>query len=440
MGKQAEIARDYDDAQVAFNWAQTMTDGEIPGFTITALECHVDNIERVEKAQEKLAKIAQRHGQPAPVVVFSPTKYVAEYRTSEWADGEEVCRTRKVTNCQLVVIAPPVLGFGGWRLVAVKTILGDEGVVATLPGEVIPDELRAVFYNGGAFCAHCGTQRKRNEVFIVRNDGTNTFVQVGRQCLREYTGIDPELPLSAAAFYKATGEANVGSRYEEDLLPYLAWVALVVRQDGRYWSKAAADDASSASYEREGSYRCVTQHSTVDSVGHRQWAHDQDKNEPAPTDEDRALAEAVVAYVGTLDAQMSQYAANLQAVYRAGILIWKHRGLVASAFAGYLREQERMADAARVRAQVRPSRYLGAQGDKVLRLPCRIVHVGSTDGVYGTTHIYRFVTPEGDKVTWFSSNDLDLEVGKDVLLSGTIKKLEEYRSEQQTVLTRCKIG
>ena len=61
------------------------------------------------------------------------------------------------------------------------------------------------------------------------------------------------------------------------------------------------------------------------------------------------------------------------------------------------------------------------------------------EGMY-TSHLYKFIDADGNVFSWFSSNSIDgLTEGVNVKLVGTIKKLDEYQGEKQTILTRCKV-
>ena len=43
-------------------------------------------------------------------------------------------------------------------------------------------------------------------------------------------------------------------------------------------------------------------------------------------------------------------------------------------------------------------------------------------------------------MTWWASSNQQLEVGREVTLTGTVKGHETYRDGKSTVLTRCKIS
>ena len=68
-----------------------------------------------------------------------------------------------------------------------------------------------------------------------------------------------------------------------------------------------------------------------------------------------------------------------------------------------------------------------------------LVRTNGFDGKFGWTHIYNFQDSEGNILTWFTAKTLTHGVGDIVLLSGTIKSLDEYNGDKITVVTRCKI-
>lgn len=437
------------DESVAWEWAKgRVLANANPHLFERIEECYADNVERVRKEVTRLGKVAQRHGQVAPSVEFSPTRFVREVRFEERVDGELVTRKRKVTMGLMVLYCPEVLGQDDWAVVGVKVLVGGETVTQTIPGENLPDHY---LRRDDARCDHCQKARRRNELVIVRHPQLDTVMQVGKQCLHEYTGISPEYALVVAAFYRATGATDpVGVRYEEDLQPWLEWVAMAVRLDGRYWSKAAADSEnerrwqeSSRAWTYEGSR---AQHTTVDHarvLGNVATYDTQSRGRRDeslyPTDEDRSETARVRAFVAGLDPEESQYTRNLTALFRADVLLHRLEGLAASAFAAYHRAQaERQRE--RERATRPASAWVGPERARVVLDNCEVVGVSTHDGSYGEVYIYRFLHAGKDKITWFSSNDLSLSVGQTVKLQGTVKKCEMYRDEQQTVLTRCKVA
>lgn len=439
------------DERVAWNWAKDCqrkfgahfvraTAGTGIDISVSIEECFDSNRERITKEVARLNKIGAKYGQGQVSVEFSPTYWVREVEEEVKQDDEWVQRRRKVAMRAMVICSPSVLGQDDWTVLGVKILLGSEVIVQTLPGATVPP----IFYSReDTGCDHCKTSRRRNELVIVHNPKLSDggWRQVGKQCLLEYTGIGPDYALLKAAFHTSKPWLSVdGVRYEEDLIPWLRWVAVAVRLDGRYISKQTADRENWAlGYGGPEEIQTTVNHahSLKNSAAYDRKAAEAAGEVPTPADD--AVVERVMAYVASLDPHMSTYAMNLVALFRAEVLLPRLDGLAASAFAGYLREEQRVREAAERAKVQRPSEFLGEVGQKVALPKVRVERVNAFQSKYGTTHIYNFRTPEGDKVSWFSSNDMDLSLGDEVGLRGTIKKLETYRDERCTVLTRCTV-
>jgi hypothetical protein len=101
---------------------------------------------------------------------------------------------------------------------------------------------------------------------------------------------------------------------------------------------------------------------------------------------------------------------------------------------GYLKtveqaiENEKKADSA----------WLGAAGDKI-EANVTIVKPVALDGMYGMTTLYIMRDDTGNKIVWNSSSYHDGQTGNKFRIKGTIKKVDDYKGEKQTVLTRCKV-
>ena len=62
------------------------------------------------------------------------------------------------------------------------------------------------------------------------------------------------------------------------------------------------------------------------------------------------------------------------------------------------------------------------------------------DGAYGYTHIYTFLSEDKHVLVWFSTKDINVEVGQIVNICGTVKGHKEYNGTKQTIITRCKVS
>lgn len=83
------------------------------------------------------------------------------------------------------------------------------------------------------------------------------------------------------------------------------------------------------------------------------------------------------------------------------------------------------------------SSYYGQIGDRLRNQTAVYRSRRGYSNNYGYTNIYTFTIGD-DVLVWFSTAEIgDIEKGTPVLLSGTVKKFEEFRGVKTTHLSRC---
>lgn len=96
-----------------------------------------------------------------------------------------------------------------------------------------------------------------------------------------------------------------------------------------------------------------------------------------------------------------------------------------------------IADAAKVTLEPEShSEYMGEVKERLRDLKATLTAVRSFDSFYGTSFIYIFTCGE-NVLVWMTSSCKDIEIGEEVLLTGTVKEHEIYRGVKQTKLSRC---
>jgi len=82
------------------------------------------------------------------------------------------------------------------------------------------------------------------------------------------------------------------------------------------------------------------------------------------------------------------------------------------------------------------SEYLGEIKERLRDLKVTLTSARQIDSYYGPAMIYTF--KQGENVlVWFTSSCKDIEVGDNLLLTGTVKDHDEYNGVKQTKLSRC---
>ena len=82
--------------------------------------------------------------------------------------------------------------------------------------------------------------------------------------------------------------------------------------------------------------------------------------------------------------------------------------------------------------------YFGEIGERIRDVPVVLESLGSFDGAYGTSYVYRF-NANGAQLIWFTSSWKNLDEGAQYTLTGTVKKHEIYGNVKTTYLSRCLI-
>ena len=82
------------------------------------------------------------------------------------------------------------------------------------------------------------------------------------------------------------------------------------------------------------------------------------------------------------------------------------------------------------------SEFVGEVGQRLRNKTAIYVSTRGFAGMYGWTNIHTFQIGE-DVLVWFTACEVEAEVGAPVILSGTVKKHEEFRGVKTTQLSRC---
>lgn len=201
---------------------------------------------RLEWLKAEIAKLAKRANK---IGCIAPTMVVGDSTLVQHADGGAESVATFVRHFAVTVTgqAPRI---NGWTFVATLDHADGEVVLRTHPSfeGQLPPRFRCADPRN---CDHCRMARQRNETFVLRNDATGEFQQIGRQCLRDFLG--HENPMSVAATAELlwdlceTAEASEheagGNRAGNyvDAVEFLSFVAAAIRKEGWTSRKAARD-------------------------------------------------------------------------------------------------------------------------------------------------------------------------------------------------------
>ena len=343
------------------------------------------------------------------------------------------------TVYQHVDCVAPVVRIGGWQFIATLDHLSSGTVIRAVPN--LKCEIPESYRTAGPVCDHCGINRRRNDTFLIRNESSGAWQQIGRNCLSDYIGRDVTHTLSLAECV-----ASVSGAIDEDdcsggesgggayihAATYLAHVAASIRSWGWVSRKDSSDTQTS---------------STADSATTNMFRKADKNFTPVPLIAgDFEVATKALAWAQALPGR-SDFEHNMWAVANQEMVEYRSTGILAYCVPGMMRATEKAFAAATKKESLglADSQHVGKVGDKLKHIPARLYGYNAVDGRYGTTIIYKFICDSGNVFNWFSSGGIEglgaaaATNQQRVILAGTVKNHNEYRDEKQTILTRCKV-
>ena len=313
----------------------------------------------------------------------------------------------------------------------------EEGVtlVNARPGETIP----ARYFHATTYCDHCTSQRQRNMVYIFRRDGGEQHIQVGRTCLKDFMGHDPEAVLNSTRLEGSLFDAideEVGRGGRESPVIWLDSVlemaaAVIRHNNGAFMSKGSASKIN----ERGDLFVPATSDLVFDQLfpqtpRPKGWV----KITPEAQDVERAAAAKAWCLESMTDLS-NDYQHNLRELMGAERIKIRRIGIVTSLLGVYARHLGEL-----VKREAAVNLHVGTAGQ---RREFVAKFAGSTtyETDYGTMFIGRFETTEGLAVYKGGSPfwDMDTKEGDEVVFTATIKCHGEFNGRKQTMIQRAKV-
>lgn len=321
----------------------------------------------------------------------------------------------------------------GYTVVAAIEHLDGGNIVSTFGCEVKPEWLHS-----DCRCEHCRTSRVRSKTFIVRGeDGTE--LQVGRTCLHDYCGINPqtigyrneldEILLDSDIDGWDFGAKPVQPVY--DVMKVLAMAVSVHRKQG---------------YIKSG-----------EKGSNKEKIYEALKKREEPTAEDIAKAEAMAEIIkNTTDRDAIWFLlSDTKSLLNTEYCKVSHFGYLAYAPVAvekYAEELKRRAEKDAEKAAQKKSEYVGEIGKRMVFDLSKMELVTSWETKFGMTHLYKFTTVDGNVLVWFGSSILGRWV-KDrsgfehwvaeenaKRIKATVKAHNEREGVKQTIITRCAVA
>lgn len=306
-------------------------------------------------------------------------------------------------------------------------------------GFIVPSKY---FTANSCTCDYCKTNRKRNKTYLVVNQETGEWKQLGKECLKLFvTGIDVDAIATFESFIKeAEDMANPSDEFFYErrfrfvkVADALALACAVYRERGYLATRDLA-----------GNVNDLCNKNIVQRKLTQQYGYNSDLLNI--TNSTRSEIDAM-SFTTDIDAKDmisdveqlpdDPYYNNLKVIIANEYVPLTKLGFLVSipkAVERYKEEKRRQEEKEKLAAE---SNYLGSIGEKISVNFVSGHKVACCETQFGLLHIYEFKDANGNIVIWKSSSSKDIpESG---VVAGTVKAHEEYNGIKQTVILRAKI-
>lgn len=303
--------------------------------------------------------------------------------------------------------------------------------VHTAPGQ----ELGGFVPRGDTACEHCGVDRARTRLYLVRDDRDATIMQLGHTCIELYTGVSPkglwaltfdeELDKCARDEGGGFGQRDYGAPI--DAVIAYSWVH---SDHGRAYKSATGYGPSTAGRVRTSLF------ASPNTIPEPDRAYFEAKAaEAALCLRDSALLDAIKDSVTTTFAE-SDYGRNLRVILAGETVSGRNIGILASLVKVYARAQQ--IEAERKAAPKVVSGFVGEIGERVRNISGVATVVSCSENQWGDTTFLVGIADTGHTLVWSASRDLGIERGQRfTITAATVKAHGEYNGTDQTVITRA---
>lgn len=296
-------------------------------------------------------------------------------------------------------------------------------------------------------CDYCKTNRKRNKTYLVVNQETGEWKQLGKECLKLFvTGIDVDAIATFESFIKeAECAANPGDEFFYNrrfkfvkVADALALACAVYRERGYLATRDVAGNSNDLCNKNIVQRKLAQQYGyDSDFLNISNSARNEIDEITVKTDTAIAKEDTEVAVEMVKRFPDESYYNNLKVIVENEYIPLNKLGLLVSipkAIDRYEEEKRRREEKERLAAE---SNYLGSVGEKISVNFASGREVACCETQFGLLHIYEFKDTNGNTVVWKSSSSKDIPESGTV--TGTVKAHEEYNGIKQTVILRAKI-
>ena len=392
-----------------------------------------ENIEKLRKKAEKIKRKCEKLG-----CLFTYEETGEEYEKYKDENGDEI------TVRYILVEAEGKAVVNGWQFVGSVEHTDKGNIISCVCAE--DNGIPKMYYDSRPFCEHCGRKRYRKSTFLLRNEEGGRYMQVGRNCLRDFTGgMSVEGVSMYESFLHAAEEAQSGHGLH--LKPYYnttEWLHFVaetiihfgyVKSQSTYSEDYDPSVRSTAQRAFEywqalnGRFRMQTEYlrelkAEMDAVGF-------DENSPKALQ----MTKDALAWLEEQPEDKGVYIHNLKVACSLEYTDGRNHGLLASLFPAWKKDLEIKIEKKKKEEKEKLSEYVGEIGKRISFVPVEAEVVTSWDTQFGLTMLWKITDKDGNIFIWKTSNNVHEGTS---MITATVKEHTEFRGVKQTVITRCR--
>ena len=365
----------------------------------------------VEKKLKKYAKKAQKYGIPFSFSFADPYCIDIE-RTDDF--GKKY--TEKYEVCDLT-IESEVIRKDGYEIIARLEHSHTGNIVNVFVGE-----MRNEWATMHAHCDHCNGDHGQKVTFIVSNGIEEK--QVGRTCLMDYCGIDPQAVGMMNQFTDEIEEFTADGYDFHEHIPIVYDTVDVL---------AHAVDV----YTEQGYVKSEERNSNKGEIMKRFYGNDNPTKEGMAKAHEMAKAIAEMDIDEAIDAKLNNVQVRIKSYYCKPTDF----GYIACAPLFFDRWEQRKANIERRAKEAEKmasvSEYVGTVGERIETEVKEVKLLTSFPTNYGMTFLYRFIDENDNVLVWFASSPME-EHENVKRIKATIKAHSERDGVKQTILSRVK--
>lgn len=386
----------------------------------------------IQAEVDKINKVASKVGAPEVTLEIVGSEY-KDYKYKNDL-GEVVHAKQKMVHVIVKGTTPRITGADGktWEFVGVITPSSQgRAILKMTPSAADTPELRRLYNSDPYYCDYCRTTRRRNETFIVSNNGA--FRQVGRNCLKDFVGgADPHAILRFFEWFNthrqfsqfsvnASGggegdERGSGGRPQIYFTPeeILRTAVAVIHVEGAY-VPSKSEYGSTVSSVRD--YKWGTRTGQMEPEERRRMLAIRDYQN---SDEAKEEAQKILAWFKSLpksEIESNTFFQNVSIMVDEDAVESRQIGYIIGLYPSYKRAQ---GEKATTNTLTKVWNEAWGESMPIENLPATVLTTRAITGMYGTSIVATLTIDDKYQASWKYSGRNDINDGDQFVVTGEL--------------------